>query len=74
MENNDLCKGCKGISKTLFLHGGKYFQRNPYNAYKVSFLRLDSVGYGYDLVGSFGKNALIPPRLLNNNQLSEAKQ
>ena len=74
MGNNLFCKDCMGISESLKVYRGNYFTNKGNKPYKVSFLRLDSVEYGYGLVGSFGKNALIPTRLLNNNQKAEASQ
>jgi hypothetical protein len=66
MSNILFCKDCKGCSQSIFLHGEIKFQKVSYNPYKVNFLRVDSVEYGFDLVGFFGNLAISPPRKLNN--------
>jgi len=64
MGNNSFCKDCMGFYESLKVHGGNYFTNKGYNAYKVSFLRVDSVEYDFGLVGFSGNLSKSPPRIL----------
>lgn len=63
----DVCKGCKGYLKSIYLHGGEKFIESPYIPYKVNFLYVKPSGYGYDFGGFFKISSKYPPRILNNN-------
>ena len=62
----EFCKGCKVILESISSHGEKKFWEFPYNPYKLSFLRVNSVGYDDYLVGFSGNLSHYHPRKLNS--------
>jgi len=60
----EFCKGCKVILESIYSHGEKKFWEFPYNPYKLSFLRVNSVGYDDYLVGFSRNFSYYPPRIL----------